>query len=464
MLIAIFSTLLYNYVKIAVLESCLKEMRLKKDEILTLASSGNESVKEILERLSNRLSASDITANLETNMGSFVSEKVERIEAGNIVKFRVSYVISRDLLLVITKDVSTMKEFLSYAFENIVIINIVTVAFVLFYAMFLSRILLTPIRTLCERLANLNERALKPIDDDIPLEFKPLTKDINQIIHRISNFLDYQKELFVGIAHELKTPLAVMKTKIDVTMLKPREKERYVEALRSNLESIEQINKMISSVLQLGRLEGVQFEAPVKTELNGFLRGLANDFAILARNEKKDVELRLCNEEVVVTIGRNLLLHIVQNFVQNAVKFSPEGGVVVVETEVVKCGKVGCESALVCEENLENGDLSSAKNGKLSGVFGSVFGGGAGAKSEVECKSEFLLRVIDSGVGIVDGVDIFAPFKRFGEKGGVGLGLFLAKSAADVVGAKLSVENRKDGKSGAVATLRLPLFHRHVEA
>ena len=53
----------------------------------------------------------------------------------------------------------------------------------------------------------------------------------------------YQKELFVGVAHELKTPLAVMKTKNEVTLIKPRESEKYIETLKNNNEAIDHMNK-----------------------------------------------------------------------------------------------------------------------------------------------------------------------------------------------------------------------------
>ena len=63
--------------------------------------------------------------------------------------------------------------------------------------------------------------------------------------------------------------------------------------------------------------------------------------------------------------------------------------------------------------------------------------------------------MIDEGCGIDEGVDLFAPFKRQGNKSGVGLGLFLAKSAADALGAKIALRNRDDGIDGTVASLQL---------
>ena len=66
-----------------------------------------------------------------------------------------------------------------------------------------------------------------------------------------------------------------------------------------------------------------------------------------------------------------------------------------------------------------------------------------------------LIEVIDEGCGIDENIDLFAPFKRQGNKQGVGLGLFLAKSAADGLGAQISIKNRTDGINGTVASVKL---------
>jgi len=70
-------------------------------------------------------------------------------------------------------------------------------------------------------------------------------------------------------------------------------------------------------------------------------------------------------------------------------------------------------------------------------------------------KEEIIITVTDEGIGIDEKIDLFAPFKRIGNQSGVGLGLFLARNAADALRAKVTLENRKDGKSGCVAKVVL---------
>ena len=277
----------------------------------------------------------------------------------------------------------------------------------LFYALFLSRMLLIPIKILSHKLTNLDEKFLKEIDiKSLPDEFLPLGNSINRLISRIQTFVLYQKELFVGVAHELKTPLAVMKTKNEVTLLKPRDSEKYIEALKSNNEAINGMNAMIGSVLEIGRQEGAQFEEPVNTDVIAFLKKLGKNYEVLAKGEEKNLALDLKPEIFNLNIQTSLLTHIVQNFVQNAIKFSPKNSTITISSRVEK--------------------------------------------------SKFIIEVADEGVGIDESKDLFAPFKRYGNKGGAGLGLFLAKGAAQALGAEISIKNR-EGANGAVASLVLNL-------
>jgi len=107
----------------------------------------------------------------------------------------------------------------------------------------------------------------------------------------------------------------------------------------------------------------------------------------------------------MATWQSTLLNQIIQNFLQNALKFTP-----------------------------------SEKRVKLKSV---------------QADSGLCIQVVDEGIGVDESFDHFAPFKRAGNKSGVGLGLFLSKSAADALNAKISIKNRTDGVQGTVATLEL---------
>lgn len=308
--------------------------------------------------------------------------------------------------LKVTKDISAMKRLLAKIQRSIYIINAIGFLLIVLYAIALSKMLSIPIRQLSRRLSNMNEQLIHPITvNELPEEFEPLGETINRLISRIQNFVKYQKELFIGAAHELKTPLAVIKLKNQVTLIKRRTPEEYIEAIKKTNETVDEMNKIVADILNIGRQEGAQLEPPQHLDIIKILQRKADDFALLAKSENKHLDVDLSPEHYEATIQLSLLNQILQNFLQNALKFTPENSTV----RLVSFAE---------EEDL-------------------------------------IVQVIDEGCGIDESVDLFAPFKRLGNKSGVGLGLFLAKSAADAIGAEIALKNRTDGKDGTVASLRL---------
>ncbi|MDQ1245184.1 MAG: two-component system, OmpR family, sensor kinase, partial [Campylobacterota bacterium] len=109
--------------------------------------------------------------------------------------------------LKITKDITVTRALLDKILHYLFIINIAGFLLVVVYAIGLSKMLVTPVKTLSNKLSNMNEHLMRPIKvEELPEEFEPLGATINHLIARIQNFVKYQKELFIGTAHELKTP------------------------------------------------------------------------------------------------------------------------------------------------------------------------------------------------------------------------------------------------------------------
>ncbi len=308
--------------------------------------------------------------------------------------------------LSITKDITSTEVLLHRILNSIFIINAFGFFMVILYAIGLSKMLISPITTLSSRLSNMNEHLIRPIKvEELPEEFEPLGETLNRLINRIQNFVKYQKELFIGAAHELKTPLAVIKLKNQVTLIKKRSPEEYIAALKLTNSTIDEMDKIVGDILNIGRQEGAQLETPDEVDVIAVLQKKSNDFMLIAQHENKELDIALEPNLFMATLQVKLLNQIIQNFLQNALKFTPEGRKVLLKS------------------SLHNKGL--------------------------------LIEVIDEGCGIDDTVDLFAPFKRQGNKSGVGLGLFLAKSAAEAINGEISIKNRTDGIDGTVASLLL---------
>ena len=400
MLIVIFSVMLYNYMRITIFETPVQNLIQRAQKIVE-ASVAPEKISSFLQNMPGEYE-SKIIENESINKPKFI----ESSEGGRSY-LQLHYPYGKDKILSIRADVSVYANIVNQILIDIILVNLTMIFLVVFYAMFLSRMLLMPIKLISQRLASVDEKFLKPIDAaEIPSEFSPLSNSINRLLERIETFILYQKELFIGIAHELKTPLAVMKTKNEVTLLKPREREKYIGALKNNNDSIDSMNKMISSILEIGRQEGAQFEAPEQTDMIAYLKELCVNFTILARTVSKDVELSLSPEKLDISVQKSLFMHVIQNFIQNAIKFSPDGEKVLIESEI--------------------------------------------------SDGNFIVRVANKGEPLNEEIDYFAPFKRYGGKPGAGLGLFLAKNAAQAMGAQVDLKNDQS-RHLIVASFKLPL-------
>ena len=314
---------------------------------------------------------------------------------------------SQDYLL-LTKNITSQIRFEKIVYRGVIFANIISLIVIIIYAFILSKMLIKPIRFFSNKIAKMNENRLSKLDTkSLPEEFEPLANSINQLIAKIENFIYYKKELFIGAAHELKTPLAVMKTKSQVTLLK---KNKTIETLKSaieqNIKSINDLNEIVESILAFGRAEGAQFEESKEIDIIEYLNGIIEEFEIIAIKEQKYIVTDISPESLRVSIRPMLFRHIVQNIMQNAIRFAPEGSKIYIKTYIYR--------------------------------------------------EQFILRVEDNGIGLPENFDVFAPFKRAKNSQGTGLGLFLAKSAADSLGAKIKLRNRPNGK-GAVASVILPI-------
>ncbi len=401
-LIILFSSALYIYIEKSIYDE-------KYQELLQYAKniSNNKSLFQNNEALLNEniISLDVEIVQLRNNNDTISTYEITKQRHTEYILL-YPFNLKEHSYLKVSKDITQTKIVLGKILHYIFIINIVGFLFVIIYAVALSKMLVAPVKQLSNKLSNMNENIISPIKvEQLPKEFEPLGITINHLISRIQNFVKYQKELFIGTAHELKTPLAVIKLKNQVTLMKKRSPEEYIEALKVTNKTVDEMNVIVSNILKIGRQEGAQLDKPIEIDVIEVLKQKADDFKLLAEHEEKILEIDFKPNGFMATLQVSLLNQIIQNFLQNALKFTPKGKKVRIQSSQDEVG--------------------------------------------------LLIEVIDEGCGIDESMDFFAPFKRQGDKSGVGLGLFLAKSAADALGAKISLKNREDGVSGTIASLQI---------
>ena len=317
------------------------------------------------------------------------------------------YFKPKKLYYSIIRNITYEKGLITNIYTMMLIFILIGIMLILLYAKHLSKKLMLPLQQLTEKFSAMHENLLHKIDTTgLPHEFVSLTDSINLLITKVSTSIRYRKELYIGTAHELKTPLAVMRLKNQITLMKYRKNDKIKETLDQNIESIDTLNDMIHSLLEYGRAEGAQFEQPERVNLITLMMKKCEEYELLAHSQERNFIYYFEIPHFRINVQSLLFMQIFQNFVQNALKFTPKDGLVSLRTRM---------------------DLN-----------------------------HFIIEIRDEGEGIDESKDLFAPFQRSQESTGAGLGLFLAQNAAESMGVAISLENRKD-HHGAIASIKFPL-------
>ncbi len=400
--VIVLSLIFYGFTKATIYEEISDELLKDAKLIVTLAQNKTNDHDNLRVLVNDDTNIEVVTVHLNPKH----NYKKFKIKNDHFMELIYPLNLENKQYLKLTRNINSSHKMLNKIFSNLLFLGIGGLILIIVYAFAMSKTLLFPILRITQKLSNMNENSLAQIDTKkLPQEFIPLANSINTLTTRIENHVKYQKELFIGAAHELKTPLAVMKLKSQVTLRKKREPEKYEEVLKLNIEEIDGMNKMITSILDMGRQEGAQFEKPIELDIIKYIEEKVESFKLLAC--EKDINLSFFSDikSFTTIIQQTLLTQIVQNFVQNAIKFTPNGKEILIRTTLH-------------EQSIK-------------------------------------IEVIDEGIGCDENIDLFAPFKRVGNEKGAGLGLFLAKSAAEALGGTISLKNRTDGVSGTIATLQL---------
>ncbi|MDN3689788.1 sensor histidine kinase [Cyclobacterium jeungdonense] len=201
---------------------------------------------------------------------------------------------------------------------------------------------------------NLNERVTLPKNQD---EIFFLSSSFNDLLKRIEKAIEKEKQFTSDASHELRTPLATLRGTLEVLIRKPRSQQEYEEKILYSLEEIDRMTATLEQLLMLARLEtsaGSKKDSfiPISTLLEESIARFKN----LIKEKKLKINLRINQSE------KALLPHfysniIVDNILNNAIKYSKNGGTISIGVDIVG-GRIICnvkdEGIGIKEEDLNN--------------------------------------------------------------------------------------------------------------
>ena len=273
--------------------------------------------------------------------------------------------------------------------------------------------------------AHMKEIGPNTLSDSIEIkgggeEVQELVKSFNQMTDQLDEAFAMQSRFSVSAAHELRTPIAVLRTKLDVFKKKKRKQSEYDELVDTMETYIDRLSAIIANLLELtetselGEVEDVSLDAVITTVVDDLESVAQNNMVNVQVNTQINAHSDTQSEAQNLTVkgNANLLYRAIYNLVENAIRYNhKEGSVnIALETEGQEC----------------------------------------------------LVTIADTGVGIAPEQRelVFEPFYRVNksrsrEFGGAGIGLSLVKTILKRHGASVTVS--ENTPQGSVFTIRIPL-------
>ena len=279
-------------------------------------------------------------------------------------------------------------------------------------AYFVSGRALKPLKRFTAKAERVQLQSLTEItlSEDEAAEFSRLSRAINQMLQRLNQAFDAQRQFVGNAAHELRTPLALMQARLDLYISTDHGDScpETAETIAMMREQTERLSRMVRTLLDMSDLKSVPRNDQI--QLVPMIEEVLADLSPLA--EKSGVTLSQSGEGLWITGSDVLVYRAIFNLVENGVKYNRADG-------------------SVC--------VAASRRGQ-----------------------EAVIEVKDTGYGIPEDFreSVFQPFfrvdkSRSREKGGVGLGLSLVWEIAHLHGGGVRV--RESGESGTVIELTLPI-------
>lgn len=266
---------------------------------------------------------------------------------------------------------------------------------------------LQPLRAMARSIRGRDTDTLKPLHlSPLPQDLEPMQTALNRLLQQIDNLLARERRFIADAAHELRTPLAILRIHAQNAQLANTPQQRE-EALEFLVSAVDRATRLASQLLTMARIEP-RLASPQnsRVELTALVREELAELTPLAL--EKDVELILDSDHHCPVDTDPVALAIaLQNLVTNALNFAPPGSEVRVQVQPQAGGAVS-------------------------------------------------ISVEDAGPGI-DEQQYARLFERFyseGHANGAGLGLAIVQMIVSKIGSTLQLYNRPEG--GLCAELRIP--------
>lgn len=257
------------------------------------------------------------------------------------------YIVLASQEYVSTAQMVLSSYILGLSIRSIIIILVISAFVGLFFIWFITKKLNVIVIGIREfQSGNFNTRIpVKSKDelDNIGLVFNEMADTISKNIHELKETDEFRKELISNVSHDLRTPVASIQGYAETLLLKkdqiaPEERLKYLEIIYS---SCERLKKLVGDLFDLSKLQTNQVKLnPEPFAIAELISDISNKYRIISQKQGISINAFLPNENPIVEADILLIDRVLQNLIDNAIKFCRKGDFINIVIRSDQKGKV----------------------------------------------------------------------------------------------------------------------------
>ena len=244
--------------------------------------------------------------------------------------------IDNDINISIGQTLNLQSNILFQVTNNLYLLIFIYLILSFLIAFLAANLTLSPIRFLASKLTKKEPNNLDYINEDAPVELKPLINSLNGFIKKIKILLN-QTEIFISeAAHHIKTPLAVVKSESELALLKSKNPENR-NHMRNVIEAINDTNRSTSQLLDQAMVL-YKLEKPENNKF--YIISLLNKIikSLKTNADLRDIKIQHKNlsKDKLINIDPILYETAIRNVIDNAIKYSSSESEISIISEIKK--------------------------------------------------------------------------------------------------------------------------------
>ena len=198
---------------------------------------------------------------------------------------------------------------------------------------FLAGRALQPVATITHTAQKINAESLSHrIEMSLPEdEIGQLAQTFNAMLERINRAFERERQLTSDVSHELRTPLGMLKTQLSLARSRPREASALLQMMAEMEGDVDRMTRLVEQMLTLARVEQRGLTPLEIVDCTQLLQGVVADLQVSAQEHAVTLELTLPPQvDFFLLADGERLRQVFVNLIENGIKYSPEGEVVLV--------------------------------------------------------------------------------------------------------------------------------------